>query len=66
MSLMVAGRDTTASLLANLWFILARSPRIWTKLKEEVGELEGSKPDFSQSKDLDSLQYCLKEGKLRH
>lgn len=61
LSLIVAGRDTTASLLSNFWFVLARSPRIWEKLKAEVRSLKGEKPDFSTLKDLQYLQHCLKE-----
>jgi cytochrome P450 len=32
LSLTVAARDTTASLLSKFWFVLAREPRIWESL----------------------------------
>ncbi|KAL8679577.1 MAG: hypothetical protein Q9224_007024, partial [Gallowayella concinna] len=35
LNILLAGRDTTASLLTNLWFVLARRPDIWTKLRVE-------------------------------
>jgi len=61
MSLLVGGRDTTASLLSNLWFVLARRPDIWAKLQLEVGQLNGQKPDCHLLKGMKYLRYCLNE-----
>lgn len=61
LSLLVAGRDTTASLLSNLWFILAQRPDVWTRLQEEVQSLDGKMPEMGELKDLKYLQSCLKE-----
>ncbi|EMF14109.1 cytochrome P450 [Sphaerulina musiva SO2202] len=36
LNILLAGRDTTASLLSNLWFTLARRPDIWRKLQSEI------------------------------
>nr|P16496.3 RecName: Full=Cytochrome P450 52A3-A; Short=CYP52A3-A; AltName: Full=Alkane-inducible P450-ALK1-A; AltName: Full=CYPLIIA3; AltName: Full=Cytochrome P-450ALK; AltName: Full=Cytochrome P450-CM1 [Candida maltosa]BAA00371.1 cytochrome P-450alk [Candida maltosa]prf//1513184A cytochrome P450alk [Candida maltosa] len=36
LNIMVAGRDTTAGLLSFAMFELARNPKIWNKLREEV------------------------------
>ena len=40
LNILLAGRDTTASLLSITCFILARRPEIWDKLREEVLRLE--------------------------
>lgn len=61
LNLIVAGRDTTASLLSNLWFIMARRPDVWTQLKAEVDSLNGEQPDFVRLKEMKYLQYCIKE-----
>ncbi len=63
LNILLAGRDTTASLLSNLWFILARRPDVWHKLRAEVDALSGEKPTFAQLKDMKYLRYCLNECK---
>lgn len=64
LNLLVAGRDTTASLLSNLWFILARRPDIWARLQEGIEVLEGEKPTYEQIKGLTYLKHCLNECEL--
>jgi len=61
-NVMLAGRDTTASLLSNMFFILARRPEIFAKLRAEVLTLGGERPTFEQIKDLKYLKACLSEG----
>ncbi|KAL8961870.1 MAG: hypothetical protein Q9193_001640 [Seirophora villosa] len=61
LNVLLAGRDTTASLLSNLWFVLARRPDIWAKLGQEVGDLEGELPTFEQIKNMKYLRYTLNE-----
>jgi cytochrome P450 len=61
--LLVAGRDSTASLLSNLWFVLARDERVWLKLKEEVDALQGAVPDNEIVKQLPYLRSCINECK---
>ena len=41
MNVLLAGRDTTASLLSNMFFMLAKNPAIWDKIRREVAGLEG-------------------------
>ena len=65
LSLLVAGRDTTASLLSNLWFVVARRPDIWDKLKGEIEFLNGRGPQMDELKDLKYLQACMRECKRR-
>ena len=62
LNVLLAGRDTTASLLGNIWFTLARRPDIWAKLRKEVDEtLKGQRPTFSQLKDMKYLQAIMNE-----
>jgi cytochrome P450 len=62
LNILLAGRDTTASLLAHLWYILARRPDVFNKLREEVLSLGTAKPSFEQLKEMKYLQYCMNEG----
>ena len=62
LSALAGGRDTTASLLSNLFFCLARDSRVWEKLREEVCQLP---PKFDQA-ELARLRYtnmCISECK---
>ncbi len=61
LNILLAGRDTTASLLSNLWFTVAKRPDVWAKLRAEVDELGGQKPSFAQLKDMKYLRYTLNE-----
>ena len=63
LNILLAGRDTTASLLSNLWFILARRPDIWQKLRTEVDALGGEPPTYQQIKDMKYLRAVLNESK---
>lgn len=65
MNILLAGRDTTASLLSNLIFMLARCPKIWKKLREEVATLNGRAPTYQQLRNLTYLKHCLNECKFR-
>lgn len=59
-SALFAGRDTTACLLSNLFFCVARDRKVWRKLRDEVCQLP---TDYNQA-DLASLKYtnmCIKE-----
>lgn len=66
LNILLAGRDTTASLLSNVWFILARRPDIWKKLKSEVDELGGEVPTFEQIKEMKYMRKVLNECKPHH
>jgi cytochrome P450 len=61
MNVLLAGRDTTASLLSNMFFMLAKNPLVWDKLREEVASLEGRAPTYTQLRNLTYLKYCLNE-----
>lgn len=64
LNILLAGRDTTASLLSITFFVLARRPDIWTKLRKEVLELDGRKPTFEDLKSMTYLGWILNECKL--
>ena len=62
LNVLLAGRDTTAGLLGNMWFILARRPDVWAKLRKEVDEtLHGKRPTFEQLKEMRYLKAVMNE-----
>ncbi|KAK8086085.1 hypothetical protein PG994_001059 [Apiospora phragmitis] len=66
LNILLAGRDTTASLLSNLFFVLAKRPDIWAKLQAEVAGLEGRLPTYETLKNLKYVKYCLNESLRLH
>ncbi|KAL4868957.1 hypothetical protein BDV12DRAFT_168659 [Aspergillus spectabilis] len=66
MNILLAGRDTTASLLSNMFFMLAKHPAVWKKLQEEVATLEGRAPTYEQLRNMKYLKYCLNESLRLH
>lgn len=63
LSILLAGRDTTAGLLSITFFFLARRPDIWNKLRAEVLTLDGRKPSFEDLKSMTYLTSVLNESK---
>lgn len=61
LNILLAGRDTTASLLSNTFHVLARRPDIWKKLKAEVDTLRDVQPNYETLKNLKYLRYLLNE-----
>lgn len=61
MNVLLAGRDTTASLLCNLFFMLAKDPEIWSKLRAEVAVLKGRIPTYDELHQLKYVQCCISE-----
>ena len=61
LNILLAGRDTTASLLSNVWFEIARRPDIWAKMRAEVDALNGEKPTFDQIKEMKYIRWVLNE-----
>lgn len=64
MSILLAGRDTTAGLLSLTFHVLARRPDIWTKLREHVLALQGRKPSFEDLKSISYLNWVLNESEF--
>ena len=63
LNVLLAGRDTTAGLLANTWWVLARRPDVWNKLLAEINEYcpGGQRPDYATVKEMKYLKYVLNE-----
>lgn len=65
MAIFFAGCDTTSALLSNLFFVLARNPHIWQRLRDEVNQLQGRKPTLDELKAMKYLGCCVNEGQFR-
>lgn len=61
LNVLLAGRDTTASLLSNAWFVLAKRPDIWAKLRAEVDQIGPGRPTFDNLKEMKYLRAFLNE-----
>jgi cytochrome P450 len=62
LNILLAGRDTTASLLAHVWHTLARRPDVFERLRAEVMRVGTDSPTFEQIKEMKYLQYVMNEG----
>lgn len=61
LNILLAGRDTTAGLLSNTFYVLSHRPDVWAKLKSEVDELGGSRPDYETLRNMKYLKFVLNE-----
>ncbi|KAL8852945.1 MAG: hypothetical protein Q9221_002195 [Calogaya cf. arnoldii] len=61
LNVLLAGRDTTAGLLTNIWFILAKRSDVWAKLRREVDALHGEHPTYEQIKNMKYVRYVINE-----
>ncbi|CAJ2513377.1 Uu.00g014960.m01.CDS01 [Anthostomella pinea] len=62
LNLLLAGRDTTAALLSNTFFVLARRPDIWARLRSEIDQtFEGSIPDYDGLRTVKYIRNLLNE-----
>lgn len=61
LNVLLAGRDTTAGFLSNIWFVLSRNPNAWARLRAEVDALNGELPSFTKLKDMKYLKAVLNE-----
>lgn len=67
LNILLAGRDTTASLLSSTFFYLARHPAVFARLRREIVEAFGDNKtsiEITQTKlkDIPYLRYVLNEG----
>ena len=62
-NILVAGRDTTASLISWAFFLLLRHPNVFQKLKAEIQSTLYNNPNLSRSglRDMKYLQNVLQE-----
>lgn len=63
-TIFLAGRDSTASLLCNVFFILARRPDAWKLIQGEIDILKGQRPTFEQLNQMDYIKFSIYEGRL--
>lgn len=69
LNILLAGRDTTASLLSSAFFLFARHPHVWHRLRRDVirefGDCNNKVSDITHAKlkDLSYLRHVLNEGK---
>lgn len=66
LNVLVAGRDTTGSLLGWVFYFLARHPEVYAKLRRTIVETFGSHPtrtniDFNVLRSCAFLQHVIKE-----
>ncbi|KAJ5697807.1 n-alkane-inducible cytochrome P450 [Penicillium malachiteum] len=61
LSMLIAGRDTTAILLSMTFITLSRREDVWNKLRAEVLALEGRKPSFEDLKSMKYLTWVMNE-----
>ena len=64
LNILLAGRDTTAGLLSNTFWVLARRPDVWAKLKSEINQLDGARPDYETLRNMKYLRFVLNECKF--
>ncbi|KAL7932506.1 cytochrome P450 [Trichoderma chlorosporum] len=65
--ILVASRDTTACLLSNLFFVLAKKPDMYGKLRQEVVSIAGVEPATSgQLNNMEYLKWCVQESLRLH
>ena len=66
-NILLAGRDTTASLLASSFYYLARHPNVWSRLRQEITEAfpieEKDSITLEKLREVKYLRYFLNEGK---
>ena len=58
---LLAGRDTTASLLSNIWFTLSQRPDVYGRVREEVDALDSDNLSFETLKDMKYLRAVMNE-----
>lgn len=64
MQILLAGRDTTSSLLSFIFMLLAQHQEIWKVLRNEIStELMGETPTAESLKGLKYLHWVINEGK---
>ena len=70
LNLLIAGRDTTASLLSSVLFYLSHAPVVWQRLRQEIineyGDAANPTGEITHAKikNMRYLRYVLNEGKF--
>lgn len=61
LNILVAGRDTTASLIANIFFMLSTRPQLWSMLRKEVAQFQNQPPTFDNISQCRYIRYTINE-----
>ena len=62
LNLLLAGRDTTAAVLSNVFFMLARLPNVQKRLRKEITDVVGDRlPSYEDLKNMKYLRATLNE-----
>jgi len=65
LSVLIAGRDTTAASLTAVFYFLARHPDCVVKLRKEIDDLGVENPSWEQLKQMKYLNNVIREGKCQ-
>lgn len=66
LNVLLAARDTTASLLSSTFFLLARHPNVWNRLQSEISQLNGRTPSYEDIRDMRYVRAVLHESESAH
>ncbi|KAL8692138.1 MAG: hypothetical protein Q9218_002780 [Villophora microphyllina] len=70
LNILLAGRDTTASLLSNAWWSMSKDLGVWNRLQTEINTLGSPlgerRPIFEELKDMKYLRAVLNESLRIH
>jgi cytochrome P450 len=66
LSIFLAGRDTTSSVLTYIFFELSRRPDVVTKIQQEIQELGMTDPSWEQLRSMKYLNWTVKEALRMH
>ena len=61
LNVLLAARDTTASLLSHTFFLLARHQNVWNRLKSEIEKLDGRAPTYDEINEMRYVRAVLHE-----
>ncbi|KAL7940179.1 cytochrome P450 [Trichoderma barbatum] len=62
LNILIAGRDTTASLISNIFFTLSTRPQLWSMLRNEVLEhFQNKPPAFDDIPQCKYIRYTINE-----
>lgn len=62
LAMILGGRDTSASTMSSLFWMLARRPDVVAKMRAEIKDLDNKKPTWEELKNMKYLNNVLKEG----
>ena len=64
LTILVAGRDTTAAAITGVFYFLARHPDVVEKLRAEIMAVDEETPTWEKLKQMKYLNNVIKEGKI--